>query len=125
MINTCVSYLQLSINCTAHLQLILPDNLALSVIFLIKEEVRKSPTKTVSITLRKTQPRHMAPRFPLMFRSPRSQPGCPRLAEANAGVPVHLQELNDRARNYVEAASSVNTRTDRKHITAKCRRKNL
>lgn len=32
------------------------------------------------------------------------------LPEANAGLPAHLQDLTDRARTYVEAASSANTR---------------
>ena len=43
--------------------------------------------------------------------------------------PVHLQELTDRARAYVAAASSANTRrayaADWKHFTAWCRRQNL
>lgn len=51
------------------------------------------------------------------------------LAKANAGVPAHLQDLTDRARGYVEAASSANTRrayaSDWKHFTAWCRRQNL
>lgn len=51
------------------------------------------------------------------------------LAEGNTGLPAHLQELTDRARTYVEAASSANTRrayaSDWKHFTAWCRRQNL
>jgi integrase len=51
------------------------------------------------------------------------------LAEANAGLPAHLQDLTDRARGYVEAASSANTRrayaSDWKHFSAWCRRQNL
>ncbi|MBO9195961.1 site-specific integrase [Rhizobium sp. 16-449-1b] len=45
------------------------------------------------------------------------------------GLPGHLQDLTDRARGYVEAASSVNTRkayaSDWKHFSAWCRRSNL
>lgn len=51
------------------------------------------------------------------------------LAELNVGVPAHLKDLTDRARTYVEAASSANTRrayaSDWKHFTAWCRRQNL
>jgi integrase len=51
------------------------------------------------------------------------------LPELNAGVPAHLRDLTDRARTYVEAASSANTRrayaSDWKHFTAWCRRQNL
>ncbi|KGF70651.1 integrase [Hoeflea sp. BAL378] len=51
------------------------------------------------------------------------------LEELNAGVPAHLRDLTDRARGYVEAASSANTRrayaSDWKHFTAWCRRQNL
>ncbi|MCF3643373.1 integrase, partial [Rhizobium sp. TRM95111] len=49
--------------------------------------------------------------------------------EVNTGLPAHLQDLTDRARSYVEAASSANTRrayaSDWKHFTAWCRRQNL
>ena len=51
------------------------------------------------------------------------------LAETAADLPAHLKDLTDRARTYVEAASSANTRrayaSDWKHFTAWCRRKNL
>ncbi|SCB50688.1 hypothetical protein GA0061102_10981 [Rhizobium miluonense] len=44
-------------------------------------------------------------------------------------VPAHLQDLTDRARGYVEAASSANTRkayaSDWKHFSAWCRRQTL
>ncbi|WP_454857746.1 site-specific integrase [Rhizobium binxianense] len=53
--------------------------------------------------------------------SPALQPG--------SSLPGHLQDLTDRARGYVEAASSVNTRkayaSDWKHFSAWCRRSNL
>jgi integrase len=48
---------------------------------------------------------------------------------ANAGLPLHLRDLGERARFYVEAASSANTRrayaADWKHFSAWCRRQNL
>ncbi|WP_421580721.1 tyrosine-type recombinase/integrase [Shinella sp. M31] len=51
------------------------------------------------------------------------------LAETNAGLPAHLQDLTERARGYVAAASSANTRkayaADWKHFTAWCRRQSL
>lgn len=44
-------------------------------------------------------------------------------------LPAHLEHLADRARDYVDAASSANTRrayaSDWKHFTAWCRRQNL
>jgi hypothetical protein len=53
--------------------------------------------------------------------SPSPQPG--------SSLPGHLQDLTDRARDYVEAASSINTRkayaSDWKHFSAWCRRSNL
>ncbi|TAI59695.1 integrase, partial [Bradyrhizobium sp. Leo170] len=48
---------------------------------------------------------------------------------ASAALPAHLERLADRARNYVEAASSANTRrayaSDWKHFSAWCRRQGL
>jgi hypothetical protein len=45
---------------------------------------------------------------------------------ASPTLPGHLRDLRDRAREYVEAASSTNTRrayaADWKHFTAWCRR---
>ncbi|MDQ0561192.1 integrase [Rhizobium mesoamericanum] len=50
-------------------------------------------------------------------------------APPTSGLPAHLQDLTDRARTYVEAASSANTRkanaSDWKHFSAWCRRQNL
>lgn len=50
-------------------------------------------------------------------------------AETTADLPAHLRDLTDRARTYVEAASSANTRrayaSDWKHFTAWCRCQNL
>ena len=46
-----------------------------------------------------------------------------------SNLPGHLQDLTDRARGYVEAASSINTRkayaSDWKHFSAWCRRSSL
>jgi hypothetical protein len=43
-------------------------------------------------------------------------------SDASARLPAHLQDLTDRARTYVEAASSANTRrayaSDCKHFAA-------
>ncbi len=48
---------------------------------------------------------------------------------ASPPLPQHLQDLTDRARGYVEASSSSNTRkayaSDWKHFSAWCRRSNL
>jgi hypothetical protein len=53
----------------------------------------------------------------------------PSPAPPAAALPAHLKDLTDRARGYVEAASSANTRkayaSDWKHFTAWCRRQNL
>ncbi|WP_370906535.1 site-specific integrase [Ensifer sp. WSM1721] len=50
-------------------------------------------------------------------------------AQASTTLPAHLEGLADRARGYVEAASSANTRrayaADWKHFSAWCRRANL
>ncbi|WP_375600403.1 tyrosine-type recombinase/integrase [Devosia sp. Naph2] len=54
---------------------------------------------------------------------------APALSPASTGVPVHLEHLASRARDYVEAASSANTRrayaSDWKHFLAWCRRQQL
>ncbi|WP_313195984.1 site-specific integrase [Shinella zoogloeoides] len=51
------------------------------------------------------------------------------VSESNSGLPVHLRDLTERARGYVEAASSANTRkayaSDWKHFTTWCRRQNF
>lgn len=51
------------------------------------------------------------------------------LPEDKTDVPAHLERLADRARDYVEAASSANTRrayaSDWKHFTGWCRRQGL
>ena len=61
--------------------------------------------------------------------APSDDPGPVATATASPPLPAHLQDLTDRARGYVEAASSANTRkayaSDWKHFTAWCRRQNL
>lgn len=51
------------------------------------------------------------------------------VAQSTPDFPAHLQDLADRARGYVDAASSANTRkayaSDWKHFSAWCRRSNL
>ncbi|WP_018240680.1 site-specific integrase [Ensifer sp. BR816] len=51
------------------------------------------------------------------------------VAAATTALPAHLERLADRARGYVEAASSANTRkayaSDWKHFTGWCRRQGL
>ncbi|MFB9951842.1 site-specific integrase [Rhizobium puerariae] len=51
------------------------------------------------------------------------------LPEATPALPAHLERLADRARTYVEAASSANTRkayaSDWRHFTGWCRRQGL
>ncbi|NTG04987.1 site-specific integrase [Agrobacterium rhizogenes] len=58
------------------------------------------------------------------------QGGLPSpLAEASTALPAHLERLADQARDYVEAASSPNTRkayaSDWKHFSGWCRRQGL
>lgn len=53
----------------------------------------------------------------------------PSPADNASSLPAHLEDLADRARTYVEAASSTNTRrayaSDWKHFAAWCRRQNV
>jgi integrase len=59
---------------------------------------------------------------------PAAEASSPAVQPAS-GMPAHLEKLADRARGYVEAASSANTRrayaTDWKHFCAWARRQNL
>lgn len=68
---------------------------------------------------------HSAPRTPGEERDALPSP----LAGADAGVPAHLEQLAERARGYVKAASSDNTRraysSDWTHFTGWCRRQAL
>lgn len=52
-----------------------------------------------------------------------------RLPAPETGLPAHLERLADRARDYVDAASSANTRraytSDWKHFSGWCRRQGL
>lgn len=59
-------------------------------------------------------------------RSTHPSPALPADENANTDLPAHLERLADRARSYVEAASSANTRrayaSDWKHFSGWCRR---
>ncbi|NNH65898.1 site-specific integrase [Rhizobium laguerreae] len=62
--------------------------------------------------------------------APQASAGLPSpLPEARTALPAHLEQLADRARGYVEAASSANTRkayaSDWKHFSGWCRRQGL
>lgn len=59
-----------------------------------------------------------------------SRADFPSLApQPSSSLPGHLQHLTDRARGYIEAASSINTRkayaSDWQHFSTWCRRSNL
>jgi integrase len=58
-----------------------------------------------------------------------ASPSPPLSATANPQLPAHLEALAGRARNYVEAASSANTRrayaSDWKHFASWCRRQGV
>ncbi|POH29984.1 MULTISPECIES: site-specific integrase [Sinorhizobium] len=62
-------------------------------------------------------------------RSVETSSSLPCPAEVTAALPAHLERLADRARGYVEAASSANTRkayaSDWKHFSGWCRRQGL
>jgi hypothetical protein len=62
------------------------------------------------MTPRSPQRRLTARRFPVIFPRPGCLPGSPPLFRRPMLVPAHLRDLTDRARGYVEAASSANTR---------------
>ncbi|MGO4175845.1 site-specific integrase [Bosea sp. TAF32] len=68
---------------------------------------------------------HSAPRTPAEESDALPSP----LAVVEAGVPAHLEQLAERARGYVKAASSDNTRrayaSDWTHFTGWCRRQAL
>lgn len=64
--------------------------------------------------------------------SPADRSGGPpplALSDAAPGLPRHLKQLADRARDYIKASSAENTRraygADWRHYTAWCRRQNL
>lgn len=64
-----------------------------------------------------------------MGKMPEEPTPSPLSGLATPRLPAHLEALADRARDYVEAASSANTRkayaSDWKHYAAWCRRSNL
>lgn len=117
------------INRTACMLFKTSDNLALSDVFLIIEKWPKSSSKTPKITSRRPQLRFSARRVGVMFPRRRCQAQAPPSLAGGGETPAHLASLADRARGYVQAASSANTRkayaADWKHFSAWCRRSNL
>ena len=109
-------------NRTAYVMITTNDKLGLSVIMCFIEKCPKSATKTPKLTLSRAPRRRPARRRPTRFPRPTCRRPSPPL-------PAHLQDLADRARDYVAAASSANTRrayaADWKHFAAWCRRQNL
>jgi integrase len=106
------------------------DNLALSFILLFIEGMTQISEQNTENDVQE----HSAPSHSTAVSDDVSAAGMSAglpspLAELNVGVPAHLRDLTDRARTYVEAASSANTRrayaSDWKHFTAWCRRQNL
>lgn len=106
------------------------DKFALSFILLIIDDM----TQLIDENSENHPPEASAPPHSTAVSADVSAPGIPAalpspLSEANAGPPAHLQDLADRARTYVGAASSANTRkayaADWKHFSAWCRRQNL
>jgi len=106
------------------------DNLALSLVMPSYEDM----TSLVEQNSEKPAPEHATPAdntalavnvslAPVSAALPSPSP------EGRSGATAHLQDLTDRARAYVEAAASANTRrayaSDWKHFAAWCRRQNL
>lgn len=96
----------------------------------MKPSLAKNGQLTAKFTLRSVLRHRKAQRIPLVFPLSGFRPNLPSpLAEANARLPAQLQDLTERARGYVAAASSTNTRkayaSDWKHFTAWCRRQNF
>lgn len=117
-------------NRTACLQHKTTDKFALSFVLLIIERM----TRIVDETAENHPQDHAAASDSTAVSADVSAPGPSAglpspPSDASARLPAHLQNLTDRARTYVEAASSANTRrayaSDWKHFTAWCRRQNL
>ena len=89
----------------------------------IVEVVRAMGQASHALQNDETAPRSSPGSQPTSGSKPMSEPG------PMSGLPAHLETLADRARSYVEAASSANTRrayaADWKHFCAWCRRQNL
>ncbi len=106
------------------------DNVALSFIIVFIEGM----AKIVEQNTQNDVPEHSAPSDSTAVSGDVSAAQVPAglpspLPEITADLPAHLKDLTDRARVYVEAASSANTRkgyaADWKHFSAWCRRQNL
>ena len=99
------------------------DNLALSFIMLFIEGM----ADIVEQNTENDAGEHSAPPHSTPVSADVSGPAGS--AAGGSALPAHLQHLTDRARGYVEAASSANTRrayaSDWKHFAAWCRRQDL
>ncbi len=99
------------------------DNVGLSFIMLFIEEM----TSIVEQNSENHAPEPSAPSLSTTLSGNHSV--FQRPDAASPPLPAHLQDLGERARDYVEAASSANTRrayaADWKHFSAWCRRQNL
>ncbi len=107
------------------------ENLALSFVLLIIERMPHSAAQTSEIRTSESSAPHGSPAAAVDLSaadtSAEIQGGLPSpLPAAESGLPVHLERLADRARDYVEAASSANTRrayaSDWRHFSTWCRR---
>ncbi len=99
------------------------DNVALSFILLFIEGMAQISEQNT----KKDAQEHSAPPHGTAVSGDVSRPGV--FSAKAPALPAHLQGLTDRARGYVEAASSANTRrayaSDWKHFSGWCRRQNL
>jgi integrase len=106
------------------------DKFALSFIMVFIEEM----AQIIDENSQNPPPEHAAPPHSTTDSADVSAAGVSAdlpspLAVPNTGLPAQLQDLTERARGYVEAASSANTRkayaSDWKHFAAWCRRQNF
>lgn len=109
------------------------DNVALSVVLLFIEEMTDSRAQNPAKALPARSPTQGADDF-LCGNVPAAETearagAAPPSPHRHVAPPAHLEHLVERARGYVEAASSANTRrayaADWKHFTGWCRRQGL
>ena len=108
----------------------MPDKIALSFIMLFIEGMAKISDQNTENDAREPSAPSDSTAVSGDVSATEMSIGLPSpLAETAADLPAHLRDLTDRARTYVEAASSANTRrayaSDWKHFTAWCRRQDL
>jgi integrase len=105
------------------------DKIALSVILLFIEGMAQISEQNTENDVQEHSARPDSTAVPGDVSMADVSAGLPSPLPETGGVPAHLRDLTDRARTYVEAASSANTRrayaSDWKHFTAWCRRQNL